>query len=308
MKTKIIILFLLILVTLFSVAIWNIPDNILIEIQKVTVNNMAKQKAIADTLPNVLSGSDGFLFYKEELDAIRHGWPDNTIAFNILKQYLDSLGVVLYVVPLPLKLEIYGEKLYPTLKNYTCMKRYDFMKSLNTLGIKTIDLLPALRTEAKKKNIWLKKDTHWAQPAIIVAAKMIAKSIKRYSTTTTSYYMRDSSFMKLGELQTLIGQNDSSLVTIKLIISQNGIAYCNSDSSAIMLFGDSFIRTPWVYSANLAAHLGYMLHQQICCYMNLGGNMEGIRILRKMSKKFVKSKRVIVWVFSSRFLQKKFIY
>jgi len=201
-----------------------------------------------------------------------------------------------------MKVEFYGNKMSDRPATYTCEKRYSFIESLIKKHIRTIDILPALRVQAEHAPIWMKEDSHWNNNGIIAAAGMISDSIKHYTKKgTTNFLVKDTCFTYLGDLKSLSGGNDSFTLHTKTIRYGNGSPYVNDTTSSILIFGDSFIDIPGRQNGNLSEFIAYYLGKPVHSHCSVGGNTEGIRLLKKMKKTIVK-KKIVVWIFSSRYL------
>lgn len=97
-----------------------------------------------------------------------------------LKQYLDSLGIQLLVVPVPVKEEIYGEKLVPGTAADLCVNPEGraFTQELLEAGIDVLDIYPALMSakagDEPPHFSYQRYDTHWALPGELAAMELLA--------------------------------------------------------------------------------------------------------------------------------------
>ena len=117
-------------------------------------------------------------------------WAKKTPMINIavlMKSWLAARGIDLILVPIPVKAEIYADKLITNQKlvpedlNVIPHMRRRYLEFLNA-GIELIDLYPLLMKERRESNepMYMAADTHWMQKPQRIAAEQIAARLERY--------------------------------------------------------------------------------------------------------------------------------
>ena len=90
-----------------------------------------------------------------------------------LKQYLDSMNVQLLVVPVPVKEEIYADKLVKGTPADLCVNvnGREFIREMLAAGIDVLDLYPSLMAARSGDDAphysYQRYDTHWALPGML---------------------------------------------------------------------------------------------------------------------------------------------
>lgn len=104
-----------------------------------------------------------------------------------LKQYLDSMNVQLLVVPVPVKEEIYADKLVKGTPADLCVNvnGREFIREMLAAGIDVLDLYPSLMAARSGDDAphysYQRYDTHWALPGMLAAMEQLASRVTQYS-------------------------------------------------------------------------------------------------------------------------------
>ncbi len=212
-------------------------------------------------------GSEGWLYYQPELDALtgygplrpepdsviknpdRAQWnPARAVVLKFAEQ-LKERGIRLTLVPVPTKPMIQpegvtgkdGEFLHP-----------DYGKLLGQFresGIEVIDLIPTFREMKNREPVFLRQDTHWTSPAMKVAATFVAKSVSleglsKSLETKVDSVPRESK----GDLVEMLGLSksvdyfDPEPQTLNRILDRKtGKPVASDSNSPLVVIGDSFV-------------------------------------------------------------------
>lgn len=275
---------------------------------------------------NAIAGKDGFLFFRKSLDYVLGGDLEKQplkkrplapiVAF---KNYLATQGVDFLLLPIPTKAEIYPEKLeglksdsIRIINPYGRKLLYELSKQ----GVEVVDLLP-LYLKIRKKNpqrlIYQRQDTHWTQDGMLLAAKLLAKRIKRYKWAKElkmySYRHKKVVFSRYGDLHSRLSAKEQKkykpekIAAVQLIDQQTNKLYDDDMQSPIVLLGDSFTgvfqRTDCNH-AGFSAQLADQLKHPIDLVMSYGGGPNLRQKLLSRGKKALKQKRLVIWAFAVR--------
>lgn len=169
----------------------------------------------------VIRGKAPWLFWANEL---RHGaherfWgadaarvavsrkdADPLRALVAYDRMLKSAGVKLIVVPVPSKLEVYGDQLEPPIDpTQLDGPRAGFLEALRSHGVQVVDLLADLRQiRSSGRLAYLPRDSHWSEVSVRRAAVRVAAAIR-----AERWYARPAPFPKVTfERATELGQLD----------------------------------------------------------------------------------------------------
>ncbi|MDB5102573.1 MAG: hypothetical protein JWP91_262 [Fibrobacteres bacterium] len=282
-----------------------------------------------------LMAPDKFLVFRRELEYLLA--PDFTTpgaaaspvpAIAGFKDYLAAQGIDFLFVPIPTKLDVYPEYLAPhtdTLPGHIAQPLFrKLIKDLADARVETVDLLePFLKfkeaSESGKRALYQRQDTHWTTLGLETAAQMVAERIRNYSWYDSvyrdkiDYKVRDTVFENLGDIQARLpdakkGQVAPESLMGRQIIDPQGRLYEDSDSSAILVLGDSYTgvyQTVGCRHAGVTAHLAKGLGGPVDLIMGWGGGPEAPGKLKKRGEDYLRPKRLVVWMMSARDL---FVY
>ena len=282
-----------------------------------------------------LVGPDNFLVFRRELEyLLAPDWstpgapasPVNAIAG--FKDWLASQGIDFLFVPIPTKLDIYPEFLAPkadTLPGHIAQPLgRKLLRELAEARVETVDLLePFLKfkaaSESGKRSLYQRQDTHWTTVGLEAAAQLVAERVKRYSWYDSvyrdklDYKVKDTTFENLGDIQARLTDARKAKVAPESLVGRQvtdnqGRLYEDSDSSAIVVLGDSYTgvyQTVGCRHAGVTAHLARGLGGPVDLIMGWGGGPEAPGKLKKRGQPYLQGKRLVVWMMSSRDL---FVY
>jgi hypothetical protein len=282
-----------------------------------------------------LMAEDGFLVFRREIEYLlapdwsAPGAPASPVpAIAAFKDDLAAKGIDFLFVPIPTKLDLYPEYLSPgadTLPGHIAQPLgRKLMRDLAEARVETLDLLtPFLRikgaSEAGKRALYQRQDTHWTTVGLEAAAQLIAERIGQYGWCDSafadkkSYKLKDSVFENLGDIQARLpdakkGQVAPEKLLGRQVLDEAGNLYEDSDSSQVLILGDSYTgvyQAVGCRHAGVTAHLARHLGGPVDLIMGWGGGPEAPHKLRKRGDAYLDRKRLVVWMMSSRDL---FVY
>jgi hypothetical protein len=178
-----------------------------------SVMAMAKYLIFNDLGEKALSGHNGWLFYRPDIQYLYKPYIasqknyanqySNVVDPELLKtneepiakivQFKEQLArknIDLLVVVVPGKASIYPELLYGKHVTTFTSPSKRFIGELKEMGVETVDLFDAFIKEKQNDSLeneylYLAKDTHWKARGAWCAAKTVADKIKKYSWFST---------------------------------------------------------------------------------------------------------------------------
>ncbi|MEO7424493.1 MAG: hypothetical protein ABI036_04850 [Fibrobacteria bacterium] len=295
-------------------------------------------KRFAATEPEAVSGLMGpekFLVFRRELEYLlapdwsAPGAPQSPIpAIAAFKDFLAAQGIDFLFVPIPTKLDIYPENLSSaadTLPGHIVQPlERKLIRDLADARVETLDLWePFLKfkaaSESGKRSLYQRQDTHWTTVGLEAAAQLVAERVKNYSWYDSAfrdkreYKTKDTTFEQLGDLQArlpdaLKGQVAPESLLGRQILDAQGNLYEDTDSSSVLILGDSYtgvFQTVGCRHAGVTAHMAKNLGGPVDLIMGWGGGPEAPGKLKKRGEDYLRNKRLVVWMMSARDL---FVY
>ena len=122
------------------------------------------------------------------------------------------------------------------------------------------------------------------------------------SRPSSHYILKDTVVFGQGDLSMMMLDSTYCPRKCTMVLTSDSSHFHDSDSSDIMFYGDSFTGANKRYCAGLGAWLAYYTKQPTFTYTRISANNVGPRILLDFLKSHKKSPKVIIWVFTSRFL------
>ena len=278
---------------------------------------------------------NNWLFYdKDILYLAGRSIPSNTNHFRNEKvspvecitdfsRQLEQMGIELVVMPIPLKPQLYPEKLNSLYSETEILQNqgYDRLTAdLKEKGIKIFDPTAILHSMKKNgKDIFLKTDTHWTPEAM----ETVAESLSDFLTDSVSaergehvYLKSTSEVVQNGDIYTMLKLKKdfpsfpSEKVVIHTILNTQGELWQPSKNADILFLGDSFSNIfslegmGWGKAAGLAEHLSYYLQQPLDAIRR---NDEASIATRKMlqteqkgGRNRLSGKKIVIWEFAMR--------
>ncbi len=235
-----------------------------------------------------------------------------------LKQYLDSLGIQLLVIPVPVKEEVYADKLIPGTPADACVNvnGQKFIRQMLEAGIDVMDLYPALKAaragDEPPHFSYQRYDTHWALPGMLAAMEQIATRVTQYSwyaesgAQPGSLAMKDTVVQREGDLVAHLPDAEKAKYTadtlagMKIYKGEN--AYKGGKNAPILLMGDSFtgvFESVDQKSGGPGSLLAYATGLDVQVLTSWGGGPGIYHRMMKM-KKDMQSKRLVVYMMTAR--------
>ncbi len=239
------------------------------------------------------------------------------------KDYLAARGIDFLFVPVPTKLDVYPELIAAnadSLPGHIAQPYFrKLLLDLAEARVETIDLLePFLKlkyaSEVGKRALYQRQDTHWTTVGLETTAQLLAERIRLYSwyesefPNKRDYRLRDSVFGNLGDIQARLTDAKKAGVPPEQVLGHqvlepNGTPYQDSDSSSVLVLGDSYtgvFQSVGCRHAGVTAHLARGLGAPVDLIMGWGGGPEAPDKLRKRGEAYLKSKRLVIWIMSAR--------
>ncbi len=235
-----------------------------------------------------------------------------------LKKYLDSLNVQLLVVPVPVKEEIYGERLVEGTAADLCVNPAgrEFTREMLAAGLDVVDLYPALMAakagDEAPHYSYQRYDTHWALPGMLAALEQLAARITQYSwyaesgAQPGSLTMQEMTTLREGDLVAHLPDAEKpkypadTLAAMKVF--RGSEPYKGGKNSPILLMGDSFtgvFESVDQKSGGPGSLLAYATGLDVQVLTSWGGGPGVYHRMMKM-KKDMQSKRLVIYMMTAR--------
>jgi hypothetical protein len=274
-----------------------------------------RHKCDAAGHPAVLAQKNHWLFHKEEYDYCLQRLPQNEKAITDFSRLLASRGIKLIVVPVPDKIEVYPEKICGFPVRNVVVQRSELVRRLSRAGVEVVDLLPAYRRNKSSKELFLPDESHWTQPAIDIAARLIGDRIRRlasfHNMPVRVYSLKQTTVPDyLGDLATKDMPDSMKAVRpyhCTSVMASDGRQYHDTLESPVLIIGDSNVFCWEAYGAHIGAHIALTLGYPVSVFAKVGGNVGGPEMLKFENKSFVENRKIIVWIFASRGLKDSFL-
>ncbi|MCQ2125641.1 MAG: hypothetical protein MJZ25_15820 [Fibrobacter sp.] len=235
-----------------------------------------------------------------------------------LKQYLDSLGIQLLVVPVPVKEEIYGEKIVPGTAADLCVNPEGraFTQELLEAGIDVLDIYPALMAakagDEPPHYSFQRYDTHWALPGELAAMELLASRVTQYSwyeesgAQPGSLNLQETNTLREGDLVAHLPDSEKAKYpadTLNVMKVYKGTeTYKGGKNAPILLMGDSFtgvFESVDQKSGGPGSLLAYATGLDVQVATSWGGG-PGVRSRMMKMKKDMQSKRLVIYMMTAR--------
>ncbi len=235
-----------------------------------------------------------------------------------LKQYLDSLNIQLLVVPVPVKEEIYADKLVKGTPADLCVNvnGREFIRELLAAGIDVLDLYPSLMAaragDEAPHYSYQRYDTHWALPGMLAAMEQLASRVTQYSWYADAkpqpgtLTMKDTVVLREGDLVAHLSDKEKSKYPADTLagmkIYKGDKAYKGGKNAPILLMGDSFtgvFESVDQKSGGPGSLLAFATGLDVQVLTSWGGG-PGVRARLKKMKKDMQSKRLVIYMMTAR--------
>lgn len=235
-----------------------------------------------------------------------------------LKHYLDSLNVQLLVVPVPVKEEVYADKIVAGTPSDLCVNvnGREFIREMLSAGIDVLDLYPALvaarAADEPPHYSYQRYDTHWALPGMLAAMEQLATRVTQYSwyaesgAQPGSLVMKDTVVLREGDLVAHLPDSEKSKYTADTLagmkIYKGDKAYKGGKNAPILLMGDSFtgvFESVDQKSGGPGSLLAYATGLDVQVATSWGGG-PGVRSRMMKMQKDLQSKRLVIYMMTAR--------
>ena len=235
-----------------------------------------------------------------------------------LKKYLDSENIQLLVVPIPVKEEIYADKLVPGTPADRCVNvnGREFIREMLTAGIDVLDLYPALMAaragDEPLHYSYQRYDTHWALPGMLAALEQLAARVTQYSWYASSgaqpgsLQMQETSTVREGDLVAHLPDAEKPKFAADTLAAMKvfkGLEpYKGGKNAPILLMGDSFtgvFESVDQKSGGPGSLLAYATGLDVQVVTSWGGGPGVYHRMMKM-KKDMQSKRLVIYMMTAR--------
>ncbi len=233
-----------------------------------------------------------------------------------LHRLLASRGIDLIVVPVPDKGDIYPGDLaeLPDANATVQLQSKRTYLQLMRAGVEVVDMEPALRkaAAAEKKNdpVYMLRDTHWAPRGMRIAAKELARRLKRYEAVAHAGLQKDRFELKpatldrVGDLAknwTAAGKKAFPPERYRLpgvCRAGSGKAAWTDRDSPVLVLGDSYAVFPYDGRLSFWAWLSRETNLPVAAENKAGGaSWQAKNISRTGALK--KRRRVVIWLLTN---------
>lgn len=235
-----------------------------------------------------------------------------------LKQYLDSLNIQLLVVPVPVKEEVYADKLVEGTSADLCVNvnGREFIREMLAAGIDVLDLFPALKAarfgDEPPHYSYQRYDTHWALPGMLAAMEVLATRVTQYSWYGESgakpgcLVLKDTVTVRDGDLVAHLPDAEKSKYAADTLAAMKVFKgtepYKGGKNSPILLMGDSFtgvFESVDQKSGGPGSLLAYATGLDVQVATSWGGG-PGIRSRMMKMQKDLSAKRLVIYMMTAR--------
>ena len=298
----------------------------------------AALKQRIDAMPagsKAIAGSDGFLFFRQSIAYVlggdlakQHGDRNPVPAIVGFKKLLAKHGVDFLFVPVPTKEEIFPDKtgaapgdasLAPFAGKVVNPFARKFLLDLADKGVETVDLLPAFLRErhagaGKGEALYQAQDTHWTTHGLELAAKLVAKRIKRFpwykgiAAHRRAFHTKDEPFTRHGDLHSRLPEAERAKFAPETlvghqVVNADGTPYDDDPDSPIVVLGDSFTGVYELMDcehAGVSAHITKDIGYPVDLVMSYGGGPNVREKLLRRGVDKLKTKKLVIWMMTAR--------
>jgi alginate O-acetyltransferase complex protein AlgJ len=295
----------------------------------------------------VYPGKESWLFYRSDVDSVsgpgflnplqfqekidltaeweKPPHPDPLPALIDFHQQLAARGILLYVVPIPVKPEIVPEKFTSRMGTPQMIHNSSyqlFVDQLTESGVWVADVAAWMGEykQRTQKASFLRTDTHWTPSAMQwVASRLSGELIQQFSWEANGLLPQKTepqSITNRGDISAMLdlppmwNPYPSETVIIQRVTSADGSAWKASAAAELLVLGDSFSNIysldamGWGESGGFVEHLGYALQQPVDRIVR---NDQGALATRQLlarelarGRDRLAGKKVVLYQFASR--------
>ncbi len=282
-----------------------------------------------------IAGSDGFLFFRQSIAYVlggdlakQHGNRNPVPAIVGFKKLLGKHGVDFLFVPIPTKEDIFPDKtgaapgdarLAPFAGKVVNPFARKFLLNLADQGVETVDLLPAFLADRRSSpgaadSLYQAQDTHWTTRGLELAAKLVAKRIKRFpwyqgiAAHRRAFTTKDEPFTRHGDLYSRLPEDERANLAPETlvghqVVNADGTLYDDDPDSPIVVLGDSFTGVYELMDcehAGVSAHIAKDIGYPVDLVMSYGGGPNVREKLLRRGLDKLKTKKLVIWMMTAR--------
>jgi hypothetical protein len=290
----------------------------------------------------VYPGRDGWLFYRQDVESVTGPgflepsqiarrikstpeWqsppqPDPRIAFRQFKKDLAARGIVLIVMPTPVKPSIHPEMLASRfagrsepVQNASYAR---FVADLSADGVLVFDPSGILAGERRSSPQYMSTDTHWRPEAMEKAAEALVAFIEQHvplpDVPDPAYRLERIEFHYPGDIARMLDLPPGiqlfapDHIWPSLVLNRDGSPWRASKDADVLLLGDSFsnIYTGETFGGNrtagFAAHVSYLLRRPLDRLVENAGGSFATREMLQRDLARLDGKKLVVHQFATR--------
>ncbi|HZI78561.1 MAG TPA: hypothetical protein VFD69_03570 [Vicinamibacterales bacterium] len=218
-------------------------------------------------------GRNDYVFNKNALDYLTdtdlESGPDGTRPLEVIVAFnrkMKRLGIDFLYVPIPALEEVYPENFLDTvpmdLTVQPAMRR--FMLTLLDRDVEVVDLLRPFQAARDGYRLGLKRDDHWNNVQIELAAPLVARRLRRYGFVQAAAGQAKRYTTRPSKID-----GNRGVDAMRQVIGPSGKLYDDVEQSPVLVVGDSNLQiyqfenedlirtgTHAGFTAHLARHLG----------------------------------------------------
>ena len=235
-----------------------------------------------------------------------------------LKNYLDSINVQLLVVPIPVKEEIYADRIVAGTPADLCVNPAgrEFTREMLAAGLDVLDIYPALMAakggDEPPHFSYQRYDTHWSLPGMLAAMEQLAARVTQYAwyadagAKPGTLNVQEMTTLREGDLVAHLPDAEKAKYPADTLpamkIFKGADAYKGGKNAPILLMGDSFtgvFESVDQKSGGPGSLLAYATGLDVQVLTSWGGGPGVYHRMMKM-KKDMQSKRLVVYMMTAR--------
>jgi SGNH hydrolase-like domain, acetyltransferase AlgX len=252
-----------------------------------------------------LKGRNGYIFNKNALnylvDTNLEAGPENTHPLDTIAAFdakMKRLGIDFLYVPIPSIEEVYPETFLdavpPDLTVQPGMRR--LMLSLLERDVEVLDLLRPFQAARDGYKLGLKRDDHWNNVQIELAASLVAERLRRYA-----FVQAAAAEAKRYTTKAIAIGGDRGVDAMRQVIAPSGKLYEDVERSPVLVVGDSKLQIYEYQNENLTRtgeHAGFTAHLARHLGLPVSLEAQGGFVLAQLNREpeLFAGRRVVIFV------------
>ncbi len=235
------------------------------------------------------------------------------------QQQLKKRGIVLIVMPIPVKATIYPEKLWPNYKQTDDLPQNVSLPRWKAVmeahGIRVLDVTPdLLKAKARGEELFVSTDTHWTPRAAEIAAHKLSEMVTQTATLSprvaVAYKRVAGNGRAPDDLVRVLGLPKDQTLFVRRPIKWNGVytprgtVLQAQQNTELLMLGDSFTGFYDGGGASLFQQLGYELKRPIDALVvpNGGSYLSRLKLVQEAARgrDHLQGKRIVILEFTAR--------